>query len=93
MLFRSGWKEKSGKDHGAGGKVYASQFSGSRAMWKFSTDIWGLERDQLADDITERNQVKLTSLKYRKPSIGGSLILKYDSSKGTLSEVTAEGAF
>lgn len=78
---------QSGKDHGAGGKVYAGQFTGSKAMWRFSTDIWGLERDQYAEDPNLRDVSKLVVLKYRKPSLPGSFDMKYDIKKGTLSEV------
>ena len=76
-----------GKDHGAGGHVYGGQFAGSRAMWKYSTDLWGLERNQLADDPTERNRSKLVTIKYRKPSMPGSFELDYDIATGTLQEV------
>jgi twinkle protein len=77
---------KHGPDHGAGGKVYASQITGSKAMWKFSTDIWGLERDQYAEDPEERNTSRLVTLKYRKPSKFGSFKLLYDEATGTLKE-------
>jgi twinkle protein len=56
---------KTGADHGAGGKVYGSQFTGSRAMWKFSTDLWGVRRDQYASDPDERNTIYLGGLKNR----------------------------
>jgi twinkle protein len=78
-----------GKDHGAGGKVYGSQFTGSRAMWKFSTDMWGLERDQLSEDINERNKMKVVILKNRLSGVTGSVMLKYDSKQGTLVEIGA----
>jgi twinkle protein len=79
----------SGADHGAGGKVYGSQFTGSRAMWKFSTDMWGLERNQLAEDIYERNKVRLVILKNRLSGITGHIMLKYDPIKGRLEEMGA----
>lgn len=77
-----------GKDHGAGGRVYASQFTGSRAQWRYSTDIFGIERDQYAEDEIERNTNHLVALKYRKPSRGGSIDLLYDDKSGTMSEIT-----
>jgi len=78
-----------GKDHGAGGKVYASQFTGSRAQWKYSTDIWGLERDQYSDDEEVRNTTNVVMLKYRKPSLPGHFGLEYDNSTGTVHETDA----
>jgi hypothetical protein len=82
----------SGADHGAGGKVYGSQFTGSRAMWKFSTDLWGLERNQLADEIYERNKVKLVVLKNRLSGVTGAVHLKYDADKGRLEELGTSSA-
>jgi twinkle protein len=82
-----------GKDHGAGGKVYGSQFSGSRAMWKFSTALWGLERNQLAETEEERNTVTLSIIKDRMGGKTGSFELHYDKHKGTLEEPTVSGVF
>ena len=84
----------SGKDHGAGGTVYGSQFSGSRAQWKYSTALWGLSRDQLAEDEEERNQCKLTIIKDRLGGNTGSIDLYYDKNKGQLVESDMrEGSF
>jgi twinkle protein len=76
-----------GADHGAGGKVYGSQFTGSRAMWKFSTDIWGLERNQYAEDPSERNTTKLVLLKNRLSGVSGSIRMRYDHKSGRLEEL------
>jgi twinkle protein len=76
-----------GKDHGAGGKVYGSQFTGSRAMWKFSTDLWGLERDQLSDDPLEKNTVEVVIIKNRLSGQTGRVRLRYNNKTGTLAEV------
>jgi twinkle protein len=83
---------QSGADHGAGGKVYGSQFTGSRAMWKFSTDLWGLERNQLADTEQERNKVRVPILKNRLSGVNGSVLLTYNHAKGRLEETGAAGA-
>lgn len=80
----------SGKDHGAGGKVYGSQFSGSRAQWKFSTALWGLERNQLAEDEEERNQVRVSVIKDRFAGRTDSFLLQYNKHKGVLEEVIYE---
>ena len=75
-----------GKDHGAGGKVYGSQFSGSRAQWKYSTAMWGMVRDQLAEDEEERNTTELTIIKDRMGGHTGSFKLYYNKTKGILEE-------
>ena len=76
----------SGKDHGAGGDVYGSQFSGSRAQWKYSTALWGLTRDQLADNDEDRNHVKLTIIKDRLGGNTGHIYLRYNNITGKLEE-------
>ena len=77
---------QTGKDHGAGGRVYGSQFSGSRAQWKYSTDIWGLERDQLSEDEEEKNTITFSSIKSRMSGNTSTFILKFDKITGTLIE-------
>ena len=75
-----------GKDHGAGGKVYGSQFTGSRAMWKNSTDMWGLERNQLAEDPDEKNMLRVVVLKNRLSGVTDSFQLRYNKGKGILEQ-------
>lgn len=77
---------QTGKDHGAGGRVYGSQFSGSRAQWKFSTSLWGLERDQMADDGYEKNIVRFSSIKSRMSGNTGSFLMIYKPETGGLEE-------
>lgn len=79
----------SGADHSNGGKALASQFTGSKAMWRASTDIWGASRNQLSEDPLERNMLWIESLKYRKPSKPMRFPLVYNESTGTLSEPKA----
>jgi twinkle protein len=78
---------KTGPDHGAGGKVYGSQFTGSRAMWKFSTDLWGARRNQYATDEDERNTIYLAGLKNRLAGEYSEVRLKYNKALGKLEEV------
>lgn len=75
-----------GKDHGAGGDVYGSQFSGSRAQWKYSTALWGLSRDQLSIDPDEKNRCKLSIIKDRLGGNTGHLFLQYNPLTGKLTE-------
>jgi twinkle protein len=77
----------SSKDHGEGAKVRAGQFSGSRAMWKFSTDLIGLQRNQLATDPDEKNTVEVVILKNRLSGETGSFKLKYNKATGTLEDI------
>lgn len=77
----------SGKEHGEGGAVRGSQFSGSRAQWKYSTLLLGFERDQYADDPEERDVGMLRVLKDRLGGNTGVVNMKYKQATGTLEEV------
>lgn len=70
------------KDHGEGAKVRGSQFSGSRAMWKYSTDIWGLEVNQQAETSEERSKCILRVIKHRLDGRTGTIELKYNAKTG-----------
>lgn len=76
----------SGKEHGEGGAVRGSQFSGSRAQWKYSTLLLGAERNQYAEDKGEKNQMILRVLKDRLGGNTGFITLNYDSDRGILVE-------
>ena len=80
----------SGKDHGEGGAVRGSQFSGSRAQWKYSTLLMGLEGNQLAESEDEKHKRKLTVIKDRLGGKTGIVSLRYDPSTGVLSEDTIQ---
>ncbi len=75
-----------GKDHGAGARVLGSQFAGSRAVWKYSTNVWGLERNQLAEDESEKNTVTLRFIKDRMGGKTGYMKLRYDPFRGVLTD-------
>jgi len=74
------------KDHGDGAKVRGSQFSGSRAAWRFSNALWGLERDQGAEDEVERNTTIFRSIKDRFSGNTGTFKLYYNSMTGIFDE-------
>ena len=79
--------------HEVGGRVYASQFTGSRAQWRFSTDIWGMERDQHATG-DDKNKNLLRILGDRDiGNTGRYCVLKYDPSTGRLEEEKKGGLF
>lgn len=77
-----------GKDAGAGGRIYGGQISGSRAQWRFSTDVWVIERDQTADDPAVRSEVTLRSIKDRLAGKTDSIQLHYNKNTGLLDEPT-----
>ncbi len=83
-------------DHATGAKVLGGQFTGSRALWRWSTDMWGLERDQQAEDEVDRNTVTLRIIKNRLSGETGTLELFFNKESGTLEELelgTGKGDF
>jgi twinkle protein len=80
----------SGKEHGEGGKVLGSQFSGSRAQWKYSTLLMGFERNQQADDPIERNAGTLRVIKDRLGGNTGPVSMRYNSATGNLEQTEVE---
>lgn len=78
---------KTGAPHERGGKVQESQMTGSRAMMKWSTHIWGLEGTKDPDlPEHERNVRKLVLLKDREYGNVGSFYLYYDKTTTRLQE-------
>lgn len=78
---------KTGAPHERGGKVQESQMTGSRAMMKWSTHIWGLEGSKDPDlPEHERNVRKLVLLKDREYGQVGSFYLFYDHETTRLKE-------
>ena len=56
---------KKGVPHDKGGKVYAHQFTGSKGQWRFSTEMYGVERNLLSEDHAIKNTMLLRCLKHR----------------------------
>lgn len=77
---------QSGPPHEEGGKVKEYQFTGSRAMIKWSHYILGLERNKYADNEIERNMVTCRVLKDRVYGNTGHFALYYDGSDGSFNE-------
>lgn len=73
-----------GTPHEEGGRVMASQFRGSRAIAFWSNFLFGLERDQQAEDVVERNTTTLRILKdrYTGASTGNTFKLLYNNKTG-----------
>ena len=76
----------SGQPHEEGGRVKAAQFTGSRAMIKWSHYILGLERNTQAPLPDERNTSTLRVLKDREYGNTGTIALFYDDEKRTFLE-------
>jgi twinkle protein len=77
---------ESGPPHEEGGRVKAAQFTGSRAMIKWSHYIIGLERNTQAVDEDERNTVTCRILKDREFGNTGYFPIKYNKSTGDFME-------
>ena len=80
-----------GKSHEEGGRVLASQFTGARGQWRYSTDMWGFERDLLSEDQDVKNTMTLRILKHRTDGnkTGKILKLKYNVDTGRQEEPDA----
>jgi len=75
-----------GDPHEEGGRVTIRQFKGSRAIGFWSHFMFGLERDQQAEDETERSITTLRVLKdrYTGQATGHCIYLRYDAGTGRL---------
>jgi twinkle protein len=82
----------SGPTHDEGGRVLPSQFTGSKSQWRFSTDMWGIERNSLSEEDEEKNQVTIRNLKHRADGslMGRYCKLSYDKSTGRLVDSCSE---
>jgi len=78
-----------GKPHEEGGRVKAAQFTGSRAMIKWSHYVIGLERDTQAETLDERNTVTCRILKDREHGETGHFPIKYHPGTGQFLEPAA----
>lgn len=82
---------ETGKPHEEGGRVAIRHFRGSRAIGFWTHFMFGLERDQQADDPEVRSTTIFRCLKDRNTgrATGKVLYLKYDEATGLLSETAA----
>lgn len=76
-----------GKPHEEGGRVMIRHFKGSRAIGFWSHFMFGMERDQQAEDPLIRQRTTFRCLKDRNTgrSTGATLTLVYDKDLGLLS--------
>lgn len=83
-------KPETGAPHEEGGRVKAAQFTGSRAMIKWSHYIVGLERNTQAEDIVERNTMTCRILKDREYGNTGYFTIQYNRETGEFLEPPKE---
>ena len=81
---------ESGPPHEEGGRVKAAQFTGSRAMIKWSHYIIGIERNTQAEDETIRNTATFRVLKDREYGNTGNFPVYYDKVHNTFLEPVYE---
>jgi len=83
-----------GKPHEEGGRVSIRHFKGSRAIGFWSYFMFGLERDQQAEDSVVRQTTTLRILKdrYTGQATGEVIYLGYDRDTGLLSATEAPTA-
>ena len=89
IFYVSHLRKASGTPHEEGGRVTADQFKGSGAIVFWSNFLFGLERNQQAEDEEERNTTILRVLKDRNTGLatGHTFKLKYDHSTGRWGEL------
>lgn len=84
-----------GKSHEEGGRVMIKHFKGSRAIGFWSYFMFGLERNQQAENIEERQTTTFRILKdrYTGQATGEVIMLGYDVQKGLLVEKAASDPY
>lgn len=82
-----------GKPHEEGGRVMIRHFKGSRSIGFWSYFMFGMERDQQADDENERQTTTFRVLKdrYTGRATGKVVTLRYNQNTGMLYEAPADG--
>ena len=91
ITFVSHLATPEGKPHEEGGRVTIRHFKGSRSIGYWSHFMFGLERDQQADDEATRTTTTFRVLKdrYTGRATGEVFYLGYDRETGTLFETEA----
>ena len=84
-----------GKPHEEGGRVMAKHFRGSRSIMQWANFMFGLERNQQADDIDLRKTTVVRVLKDRNTgrASGKTFALLYDEATGMLDETAVPDDF
>jgi len=79
---------KKGNSHEAGGKVEQNQFTGSRAIMRWSALMLGVERNTIAEDIEERQKglIRVIKDRFSGEATGQTIGFRYDTDTGALLE-------
>jgi len=86
ILFVSHLSTPEGKSHEEGGRVTIKNFKGSRAIGFWSHFMFGIERDQQAEDEEDRGSLfRVLKDRYTGQATGFTLPLGYDTNTGMLS--------
>jgi twinkle protein len=88
IFYISHLRKANGTSHEEGGRVTADQFKGSGSIVFWSNFLFGLERNQQAEDVDERNTTTVRILKDRNTGMatGVTFKLKYDHDTGRWGE-------
>jgi twinkle protein len=80
---------KSGASHEAGGKTEQAQFTGSRAIMRWSYAMFGIERNTLHEDENERNKglVRILKDRFSGSATGRTVGFRYDRDTGIVHEM------
>jgi len=83
---------KSGASHEAGGKTEQNQFTGSRAIMRWAYAMFGIERNTLHDDPTERNKglVRILKDRFSGSATGRTVGFFYDRDTGLVHETETD---
>ena len=92
IFYISHLRKANGTPHEEGGQVSADQFKGSGAIVFWSHFLFGLERNQQAEDIDERNTTTFRVLKDRNTGLSTGLTFKmlYQHKTGRWHEINRE---
>jgi len=79
---------KKGASHEAGGRVEQNQFTGSRAIMRWSYLMLGIERNTIAEDVEERQKglIRIIKDRFSGQATGKTIGFRYDVDTGTLIE-------
>jgi len=79
---------KKGNSHEAGGKVEQNQFTGSRAIMRWSALMLGVERNTVAEEPEERQKglIRVIKDRFSGEATGQTIGFRYDKDTGALME-------
>ena len=85
-------KTDSKKPHEEGGRVHLDDLYGAAALKQWASYVFGLERNQQAQDETVRHTTTLRCLKdrYTGLAVGQKITIRYNKDKGRLYECKAD---